>query len=137
MNQKLRRSVRVGPLRAMLGTINEELKLPLHYHLVEVFLTFQNESPLGLPVFEETIGVLQRELRSLLEQPLRGESNESTAAMLFEHFRSYDYDAEPAFAKWKHPLADFALAGLEMRVEGVPDAIGHINGSATFRVEIS
>ena len=137
MEQKLRRSVRVGPLRAMLATVNEDLALPLHAHLVEVFLTFQNESPLGLPVFEETVGVLQRELRSLLAEPLHGESNESTAAMLFEHFRNYDYDAEPAFAKWKHPLADWALAGLEMRVEGVPDAIGHFNGSATFRVDVS
>ena len=121
-------SVSAGPFSIQFCNLNTEMELKGHCHFAKVFLEFETLGSVGFPSFEHTHREIQTKLMELTERPFRSHTNEAVLRSLFQAMRDFPYRETAKYA------AEFALAGMELHVRGVPDKIGHADSFTVYRI---
>lgn len=138
-----RMTITVGPLSCVFGNHNTAMGLKLHFHTAAVFLEYsvpqgdlchrirtpESWGNHGYPSFEETNDALRAELRRLTAEPFADATNEDVVWRLFEAFKDFRHDS------WEKYGGAYELTGIHLDVLGVPDSIGHDDGTTRYTIK--
>ncbi|AMQ66940.1 hypothetical protein SEA_BIPPER_4 [Mycobacterium phage Bipper] len=132
-------TITIGPLTCVFGNHNTAMGLKLHFHTAAVFLEYsvpQTSAPTrnhwgghGFPSFEQTNDALRDELRRLTAEPFADATNEDVAWRLFQSLRSFTHPS------WDQYGGAYDLVALHLDVVGVPDSIGHDDGTTRYTIK--
>lgn len=123
-------TVTVGPFSLVFGNRNDAMKLKLHFHTAYVWLEYTVDGGgHGYPSFQATNDPIREHLRWLCSGPFDDCTNEDVAAILYNEMRLFQH------ATWEPYGGMFHLSGLRLDVVGVPDSIGHDDGTTTYTIK--
>ncbi|QBP29661.1 hypothetical protein SEA_TYPHA_4 [Mycobacterium phage Typha] len=134
-----RMTITIGPLTCVFGNHNKAMGLKLHFHTAAVFLeysvpvsgvqTAKHWGGHGFPSFEATNDALRDRVRELTAAPFEDATNEDVAWRLFQALKGFRHGS------WDRYGGDYRLIGLDLDVVGVPDSIGHDDGTTRYTIK--
>jgi hypothetical protein len=127
----VRKTLTLGPLSILFSNENQQFQIPLHTHHATVRLEYSFRGTAGFPILANTMDDVRRRLRSLVESPFLNTRNEGVLEAIFRGFEGWTSPAIQAFQ------GDWSLRAVELTVFGTRDDLGHDDGPATYRMEIS
>lgn len=133
----MRGTVTIGPIPVFFTNRNKAMRLRSHSHTAEVVVSFGHDaSAPGWPSFEHTNRWFADRLRDAVGHPITG-TNEDVARILWEAAYDAAVEVDVHHPGPFEPFAEcrFWLYALELRVQGVPDAIGHDASTTAYRIE--
>ena len=128
-------TITVGPFGVFFTNKNKEMNLPGHSHAAEVLLTFltvsnSNDDGRGFPSFHDTAECILAKLAEVLAKPIEG-TNEKISRLLFAEFERWTPpEVERYGGRW-------TLLGVDLKVLGVRDKLGHAQGFTKYSVFIT
>ena len=122
------RTVTVGPLPIFFTNVNRPMGLRAHSHTGAVTVVYDTVGRHGYPSFEETNAAMLRRIHELTRLPFKDATNEDVADRLWAHLDGY---IAPEWERWG---GEYSLRALHLDVIGVPDKLGHDNGTTRYTV---
>lgn len=119
-----------GPFSIHFCNQNTEMELKGHCHFAQVYFEFETLGSVGFPSFEHTHAEIRDILQVLNEKPWKSCTNEEVLRRMFNAFLEFPFEATKVYR------AEYQLAGMELHVRGVPDAIGHADAFTVYKIHI-
>lgn len=126
-----RKTLRLGPLAIFFSNQNRQLNIPLHTHYAKVCLEYAFNGTGGFPVLATTMEEVKKRLDSLVEAPFLDTRNEEILEVIFRGFEEWTCPAIESYP------GDWKLCAVVFTVFGTRDQLGHADGPATYRMELS